>query len=285
MGRGAGLLAIPLLALTFDYFFLEPRFHFAMSANSIGRLAVFVAAMIFATELIDAKRRSDRSRLQREMEFRALAETCPDCILIVDEQQIVRFANPAISKMFNYSMKEVIGKPVLLLLPDLSPGQSPAGELLALRKNGDHFQVESSCGQFSDKTTIFLRDITDRKQVQAQLESSEANLRLTLDTIPGLVYSRSPDGAIEYASRHLTEYFGYTLEDVQRGAWIDGLHPDERESVMAKMRVDFALGKPYTIDCRRRLGDSTYRWFHTAVETPDRPERASHPLVRSYHRR
>jgi PAS domain S-box-containing protein len=266
MGRRAGLFAIALLALTFDYLFLEPRFHFAMSANSVGRLAVFVGAMVFATELIDAKRRSDRSRLLREMEFRTLAETSPDCILIVDEQQVIRFANPAVSRMFSYSKEEVIGKPALLLLPELSSSQPPAGELLAIRKDGEEFYVESSCGRFSDKTTIFLRDITDRKRVQAELESSEANLRLTLDTIPGLVYSRSPDGEIEYANRHLTEYFGYTLEDVQRGAWIDGLHPDERESVLAKTKVDFALGKTYTIECRRRLGDGTYRWFYTTVE-------------------
>jgi PAS domain S-box-containing protein len=266
LGRNAGLFAIALLTLALYYFILEPKFHLVRASSDVGRLAVFAGATIFATEMIDAKRRSDRSRLQREMEFRAVAETCPDCILIVDEQQIIRFVNPAISKMFSYSKEEVIGKPVSLLLPELSFRGSPAGEFRALHKNGDEFHVESTCGRFSDKTTIFLRDITDRKLVQAQLESSEANLRLTLDTIPGLVYTRSPNGEIEYANLHLTEHFGYTLEDVQRGAWIDGLHPDERESVLAKTKVDFALGKAYTIICRRRIRNGTYRWFHTTVE-------------------
>lgn len=179
LGRRAGLFAVALLALIFDYLFLVPKFHLIMTGNSVGRFVVFVGAMIFATELIDAKRRSDRSRLKREKEFRALAETCPDCILIVDEQRIIQFANQAVSRMFNYLKEDVIRKPVSLLLPDLPLDQLPSGEFMALSQNGCQFYVESTYGKFSDKITIFLRDITDRKRVQEQLASSEMNLRLT----------------------------------------------------------------------------------------------------------
>jgi PAS domain S-box-containing protein len=200
------------------------------------------------------------------MEFRALAETCPDCILIVSDQQIIRFLNPAVSRMFGYSKKELLGKPVSLLLPELGSSLSQTDEFLALHKNGNRFHVESSWGHFADNTTIFLRDITDRKSMHAQLEASEASLRLTLDTIPGLVYSRPPDGELDYANRHLTDFFGFTLEGVQHGVWKDGLHPDERESVLEKMKEGSALGKPYTFECRHRLDDGTYGWIHSAVE-------------------
>lgn len=266
LGRRESLFAIALLAIPFDYLFLEPRFSFAMTTHSTERLAVFVGAMLFATELIQAKKRSDRSRLQGEMEFRALAETSPDGILIASDQQIIRFLNPAVSGMLGYSKEELLGKPVSLLLPELDSSQSQTDEFLALHKSGKRFHVESSWGQFADKTTIFLRDITDRKSMQAQLESSEASLRLTLDTIPGLVYSRPPDGELDYANRHLTDFFGFTLEGVQRGVWRDGLHPAESESVIAKMEEGAALGKPYAFECRHRLDDGTYGWIYSAVE-------------------
>jgi len=125
--------------------------------------------------------------MQSEVDLHVLVATCPDCILILDAQQIIRFSNPAVSRLFGYSIEEVIGKPASLLLPEASFGHPLNGELLALLKCGEHTHVESSCGRFSDKTTVFLRDIGERKRAQAQLESSEANLRLTLDTIPGLV--------------------------------------------------------------------------------------------------
>ncbi|QHN03632.1 PAS domain S-box protein [Granulicella sp. WH15] len=266
LGRKESLFAIGLLLIPFDYLFLQPRFSFAMTSHSVERLAVFVGAMLFATELIHAKKQSDRSRLQGEMEFRALAETCPDCILIVSDQQLIRFLNPAAVKMFGYSQEELLGIPISRLLPELAFSLSQTEEFLALHKNGSRFHVESSWGQFADKTTIFLRDVTDRKSMQAQLEASEASLRLTLDTIPGLVYSRPPDGELDYANRHLMDFFGFTLEDVKRGVWRDGLHPDETEFVLSKMKEGAALGKPYTFDCRHRLEDGTYGWIHSAVE-------------------
>ena len=265
-GRRAGLFAIVLSALTFYFLFLEPRHELVVTANAAGRYAVFLGTMLFATELIHAKRRSDRSRMQYEVEFQALADTCPDCILIMDEQHIIRFSNPAVFGIFGYSTVEVIGKPASLLLCEVSAGQSLNGELIGLHKNGYQIHVESSSGRFSDKTTVFLRDISGRKRIQAQLESSEANLRLTLDTIPGLVYSRPPDGELDYANRHLTGFFGFTLEDVRNGVWRDGLHPDERESVLEKMSVGSSLGKPYSFECRHRLDDGTYGWIHSAVE-------------------
>jgi PAS domain-containing protein len=141
--------------------------------------------------------------------------------------------------MFGYSTEEVIGNPSSFLLPDLRSDQVPAGDFSARRKNAERFEVDATCGRFQKKTTIFLRDVTDRKRAREMLEVSEANLRLTLDTIPGLVYSRSPDGAIEYANRHATEYFGNTLEEIRSGAWVNALHPDEKESVLSSIVANF----------------------------------------------
>jgi PAS domain S-box-containing protein len=265
LGRKESLFAVALSAISLDYFFLEPRFSFAMTTHSTERLAVFIGGSLFATELIQAKKRSDRSRLEGVMEFRTLAETFPDCILTVSDQQIIRFSNPAGSRMFGYSKEELFGKHLSLLLPELDSSQSQTGEFFALHKNGNRFHVESSWGQLADKTTIFLRDITERKSMQMQLESSEANLRLTLDTIPGMVYSRPPDGELDYANRHLTNFFGATLEGVKLGLWRDKLHPDERMFVLATMDEGAASGKLYSFECRHRLEDGTYGWIYSAV--------------------
>jgi PAS domain S-box-containing protein len=265
-GRTLGLFAMGLSALTFYFLFLERGNGATLTANAVGRPALFIAAMVCVSELIHARRRSERSSLPYDVEFHALAETCPDCILILDAEQIIRFSNPSVSRLFGYSLDDVLGMPVSRLLPEAESGEPPNGELLARHKSGGRIHVESSCGRFSDKTTVFLRDISDRKRALARLEASEANLRLTLDTIPGLVYSRPPDGELDYANRHLMGFFGYTLEDVRNGIWRDGLHPEEREFVLNTMKIGSSLGKPYSFECRHRLEDGTYGWIHSAVE-------------------
>lgn len=264
-GRRPAILAAAILTLSFDFFFLEPKHHLWVAQGSLVRFLMFAGALALVTVLIDAKRRSDMQRLQRERDFRSLAETSPDCILIANEDLHIEFANPAVTKMLGYTTNDVIGKPVDFLLPDLAKEQPPKGEFLAAEKDGTRLEVEATCGRFEGKTTIFLRDITDRKRAQRALEESEENLRLTLDTIPGLVFTRSPDGTLEYVNRHGTEFLGRSLENLRDGGWFETLHPDERASVVAVVENGFATGQSYLLECRRKRFDGTYHWFQTSV--------------------
>jgi C4-dicarboxylate-specific signal transduction histidine kinase len=65
-GRGPGYLTVLVSSALFDFFFLLPRFHFLHSRESYLRLAVFIAAMILATELIAARRRAEESLRQTQ---------------------------------------------------------------------------------------------------------------------------------------------------------------------------------------------------------------------------
>jgi PAS domain S-box-containing protein len=271
-GRGPGIFAIILSALIFDFFFLPPPFHFVHSHDEFLRLGVSVTAMVLAAELIEAKRRSDTARSTLDAEFRLLAETCPDGIIIIDRSSVIQFANPAVTRLFGFQTDEVLGRPASFLLPTLQDGQSPAGEFSAVRKSGVSLDLEATCGHLEGKTTIFLRDISERKKAQRLLEENEENMRLILETIPGLVYSRSEAGDIEYANRRVTDYFGKSLEEIRAGAWTEALHPDEKESVLTAMQHNFALGKPYAMEDRRRRFDGIYRWFQTNFQPLKGPD-------------
>jgi PAS domain S-box-containing protein len=256
-GRKAGLLAVALLAL------LHPV---VVTHEPIVRFTAFVGVMVLATEMIARNKQSDLAQLQRERDFRSLADTCPDCILIVNENQIIQFANPAVTKLFGYAIEDVIGRASSFLLSDLKENQPPSGEFLTRTKAGGLLSIEATCGRFDGKTTIFLRDISDKERAQEKQEQSEQEPRLILDTIPGMVYSRSPDGRVEYANRLLTEYFGKTREELSNGAWIDAFHRDEKDWVLASIENHFRKGEPYTMEYRRRRFDGHYRWFQTTVQ-------------------
>jgi C4-dicarboxylate-specific signal transduction histidine kinase len=68
-GRGPGYLTVLVSSILFDFFFLLPRFDFFHSRESYLRLAVFIAAMILATELIAARRRAEESLRQTQVKL------------------------------------------------------------------------------------------------------------------------------------------------------------------------------------------------------------------------
>jgi len=264
-GRRPAWLAVLIATCIFELHFLPPAGHLMHSPRSFVRLGLFVSALSLAIAMIEARQRSERIRLQLDQDFLALAETRPDCILFLDAEHRILSANPALTSIFGYTRTEVLGQPATLILPTLKLGDAPSGEFTLPHKNGDLLDIDVTSAPLGDKTTLILRDISERKLALKQLEESELNLRLTLETIPGNVFTRSPNGQVEYASTRLTEYLGKEMKDVLGSGWLDGLHPDDKESALRTITREMALGRPYTVDYRRRRHDGVYRWFNATV--------------------
>jgi C4-dicarboxylate-specific signal transduction histidine kinase len=129
--------------------------------------------MLLTEAVLHAKRRSDLARLGIAEEFRSLAETGPDGILFTNEAGRLLFANPALLRMFGKSEGQLLGSSIEELLPGF---ERHSGEYMARRNDGSNFYVEAACGMFGSKTTIFLRDISDRKEAEDSLRRTQAKL-------------------------------------------------------------------------------------------------------------
>lgn len=263
-GRGPAVFAVLLCGAAFEALFYRPRPEFLPGHAPLLRIGILVGAMLLALAIAEAKKRSDRVRFQVQEDFRALAQTSPDCIVSMDAAGLIRFVNSAVLDLFGYSPKQVEGQPISLLIPELTAGSAPDGEFKALRGDGCQFDVEATCGSFGDKTTIFLRDISDRKRAEQKLLESEDNLRLTLETLPGLVYTRSPEGEIEYVNGRVLEYFGCVTGESAKAALSESIHPNERSAVLRQIETGFAAALPYTIEYRSRRQDGVYRWLQSS---------------------
>jgi PAS domain-containing protein len=73
---------------------------------------------------------------------------------------------------------------------------------------------------------LLLCEIAGGRQAPTDNQNEES-LRLVLETIPAMVYSRTPFGAVDYANYRATEFFGMGLEQICNGGWVQALHPDE----------------------------------------------------------
>ena len=138
-------------------------------------------------------------------EFRAVFEAAPDGILVVDEEGTIVSANAMAEHLFGWSIEELLGKPVELLVPGrastvhrghrarfaASSETRPMGiglELRALRKDGEEFPVEISLSPWESeqgrRTIATVRDVTHQKRLQdfgtgALRASEEERLRIS----------------------------------------------------------------------------------------------------------
>ena len=87
----------------------------------------------------------------------------------------------------------------------------------------------------------------------------EERLRLIIDTIPTIVWSKLPDGSADFLNRNFREYTGLSLEDGLGWGWMNAFHPNDRS--MEEWHAAWAAGKPFEKEARLRGTDGQYRWF------------------------
>ncbi len=130
-----------------------------------------------------------------EARFRGLLESAPDSIVIVDRDGRIVLLNGQAERMFGYDRQELMGQPVEILIPERyrtghaahragyhgAPHARPMGaglDLYGRRRDGSEFAVEVSLSPTEDRSQVIsaIRDITDRKQAEAELARSNAEL-------------------------------------------------------------------------------------------------------------
>ena len=95
-------------------------------------------------------------------------------------------------------------------------------------------------------------DIEDRKE-------TEGRLRLVIDTLPALVWSKLPDGSADFLNQRFREYTGFSLKEGLGWGWMNAFHPEDRAE--EEWRAAFAAGQPFERESRLRRADGAYRWF------------------------
>jgi PAS domain S-box-containing protein len=101
---------------------------------------------------------------------------------------------------------------------------------------------------------------TSHSDADEASDAIEGRLRLIIDTIPTIVWRKSPDGSADFLNRRFREYTGLSLEDGMGWGWMNNaFHPDDR--LMEEWRAALAAGKPFEKEARLRRADGQYRWF------------------------
>jgi PAS domain S-box-containing protein len=134
----------------------------------------------------------------------------------------------------------------------------PSGEVRWVRDVG-----RIRCG--ADGQPVYatgaLTDITALKRAQRAIAESASFYRQSLESLPGMTFTSTPDGAVDYVSRQWLEFTGVPAEALHGNAWVSVLHPEDRERVFAAWQSAIRASGGYDLEYRVRRHDGEYEWF------------------------
>jgi len=87
------------------------------------------------------------------------------------------------------------------------------------------------------------------------------DIRLVVDTIPGLVWSTRPDGSAEFFNQRWLEYTGLSAEQARGWGWKVAIHPDDLPRMLEIFHEALSLGRSFEVEGRFRRWDGEFRWF------------------------
>jgi PAS domain S-box-containing protein len=94
-----------------------------------------------------------------------------------------------------------------------------------------------------------------------EIQTLKDQLRLVIDTIPGLVWSALPDGSAEFLNQRWLEYTGLSMKEGLDWGGKVAVHPEDLARFMDEWRAALAEGKPLETEARLRRADGEYRWL------------------------
>jgi PAS domain S-box-containing protein len=161
---------------------------------ALGVIGLGAFLMLRITNPIARRLEQSREELRdSESRIRAIMNAAVDGIVAIDEDGIVTSANPAVERLFGYSVEEVIGQKVNLLMPEphksehddylrryLETGESGIighrRELVARHKDGTNFPIDAEVGELVTPTgRVFvgsIRDISERKRAENEIQEA-----------------------------------------------------------------------------------------------------------------
>ncbi|MBK9442999.1 MAG: PAS domain S-box protein [Comamonadaceae bacterium] len=159
--------------------------------------------------------------------YRGVIESAPDGMLVTDADGRITLTNPTLESMFGYGSGELVGKPIEILVLEAIPTQgrgvnlqgAPSRELSGVRKDGTAFAVEVGLSQLAAlggrglNLCASIRDISERKAVQAHIEALEERSRLILGSINEGIVGIDAQGTLTFANPAASTLLGFTEQE------------------------------------------------------------------------
>ncbi|MDX2217337.1 MAG: PAS domain S-box protein [Oculatellaceae cyanobacterium bins.114] len=248
-----------------------PRHLHAAAAQLIGVVA----------DITDQKAAS-ATLAEKNLILQSVIESTPDVIFVKDLEGRIITANSTFASFFGQPIDQLIGKDDTELWPPekvqhiqtidrriMQTGIAETFEEWVPHPDGTRTYLTTKSPWYDNQNNVIgliglARDITDRKQAEQLLRDSEERLRLALRSTSQGLYDLNIQTGETIVSPEYATMLGYEPATFQEtnAAWLQRLHPDDRESVAAAYRSYIAGESPdYTVEFRQRTQTGDWKWI------------------------
>jgi PAS domain S-box-containing protein len=256
LGRGPLFLAVVPLGHETEFGFLAVGSPAAGFPDDLQRALVGIATSQVAVALKErelfelmSRKRAEKAQRESEVRFRAVFDGALDAMLIADDAGRCVEANPAACDLLGRAREELLGRPVASLSAaemeheaawnDFRRQGRAAGEWRVRRADGATRDVEytGTANFLPGLHLAVLRDITERKAVDADLRRQTELLQTIFDLSPVMISFVNSSGGIEWVNREWERALGWTLAEARELDLSAALpDPADREEALIFLR-------------------------------------------------
>lgn len=210
----------------------------SLLAAAVATTTLVILGIAIFTTVLNRRFKVQQSRLEESEEFnRVIIETAPDVIITMSPDGVIRRFNSEAEIVFGYAAEEIIGQPLLRLMPGrfrethekgfrryMQTGEArvmgSTVELAGLRKDGTEFPLELSLGEVrrdDDRTFVgIIRDVTERKEAESAIRENEQRFRQFFEQSVDALIVHDDEGRIADVNAEACRSLGYTREEMLR---------------------------------------------------------------------
>jgi len=214
----------------------------------------------------------ERPVVDPRLRLAAIVDSSDDAIISKNLDGIIISWNPAAARLFGYSAEEIVGKPILTLIPPelhheegeilrkLRAGERIEHyETVRMKKSGERFPISVTISPIRDDSgkivaaSKIARDISEQKR----LDESRFRLAAIVDSADDAIVSKDLNGIVRTWNEGARRMFGYSAEEMI-GQSILRLFPEElrheEEEILEKLRAGERI-QHYETRRRRKNGE------------------------------
>lgn len=221
--------------------------------------------------------RTEQALRRSEGRLKQLIASTLDAVVSVDRDCNVIEWNPQAETTFGLTMRDVIGRPlsheILPALNDAIAHGLPKRRLeaTARRASGEEFPVElmiDPVGSGDDQTfTAFIRDISERKRAQRELEQREQRFRALVEKSWSGVALIDADVAFTYAGASTERLLGYAERELISTSFLGYIHPRDRQDAREAFAEMAATSNRETqMELRFLHKNGTWVWLEVSAQ-------------------
>jgi PAS domain S-box-containing protein len=265
---------------------VHPHPEFGLSGEITGAINM----IIDITEQVNARKKIEESEKRYNMMF---MQSPFAFAVLKGKAMLINLANDSIKEVWGKG-KEIEGKALLQVLPELKHGPVPAlldkvyttgipfygyEVLVPLLRKGKledvYFNFVYQPYLEADETisgvAVIAYEVTTEVSVQKRIEESEKQFRLMAELMPQKVWTSDAEGNKNYFNQTLLDYAGMSFEELKGTGWQKIMHPDDWEKNEKQWHESIRTGKNYEAENRLLRKDGKYLW-HLTLAVPLKDE-------------